>query len=68
MTILKRERQRLSTGAPMPPPVWQLLCEFANGSCICAASEAERPCHSVQTAAERIESRVRLDLVRGARR
>ncbi|MCA0275855.1 MAG: hypothetical protein LCH86_07625 [Proteobacteria bacterium] len=68
MAILKRERDRLSTGAPMPPPVWQMLCEFANGSCICATTDADQPCTSVATAAERIRSRALLDAATSRRR
>jgi hypothetical protein len=62
MAVLKRDRAQLSTGAPLPPPVWQMLCEFANGSCACAATGAARPCQSVEVAAARIRNRVLLDI------
>lgn len=62
MAVLKRDRAQLSTGAPLPSPVWQMLCEFANGSCACAATGAGRACQSVEAAAQRISDRVFHDL------
>lgn len=59
--------RRLSTGAPEPPPVWQLLCEFANGYCICGSTGREQPCDTVQVAADRIVNRVLLDRSRTER-
>ncbi|GLS29940.1 hypothetical protein [Neomesorhizobium albiziae] len=54
---------RLSTGAPMPPPVWQILCEFANGSCVCAHTEKDDPpCHAVTVVERRIRDRLYHDI------
>lgn len=55
-------RRMPATGAPMPPPVWQMVCEFANGHCLCAA-RGVRPCEATATAAARIRTRVELDLM-----
>lgn len=55
--------ERLSTGAPMPPPVWQLLCEFANGTCVCVGRQDAAPCHAVAVVEQRIRDRVFHDIV-----
>lgn len=49
-------RRRYSTGSPKPPPVWQLLCEFANGACVCAHTARDRPCHAVEVMEQRIRN------------
>lgn len=49
------------TGAPAPPPVWQLVCEFANGSCVCVRT-GKGPCEAVRVVATRIEDRAFHDL------
>jgi hypothetical protein len=57
MTVMREER--LSTGAPMPPPAWQLICEFANGACVCAATRGEGPpCHAVEVITTRIKNTI----------
>lgn len=63
MTILERPepRDRLSTGAPVPPPIWQIVCEFANGSCVCARTRGA-PCDSVAAVEQRILARAVVDL------
>ncbi|MFN3549240.1 MAG: hypothetical protein ACK4U0_17270 [Mesorhizobium sp.] len=51
-----------ATGAPMPAPVWQMICEFANGHCLCAA-RGVGPCEATALVAARIRSRVELDIM-----
>lgn len=69
MAILKRERGRMSTGSPMPPPAWQMICEFANGVCVCAQTRADgSPCHAVEIVAQRIKNRLALDEFRKGKR
>ncbi len=59
----------LSTGAPEPPPVWQMLCEFANGYCVCAATREDGPpCGAVEVIEQRIRNRVALGDRRKAER
>lgn len=54
---------RTMSGAPMPPPIWQLICEFANGSCTCAATRADGPpCDAVTAIERRIIDRAYHDL------
>lgn len=55
-------RRMPATGAPMSPPVWQMVCEFANGHCLCAA-RGVGPCEATATAAARIRTRVEFDLM-----
>lgn len=53
---------RMSTGSPMPPPAWQMICEFANGVCVCAQTRFEGPpCQAVAIVAQRIKNRLALD-------
>lgn len=47
---------RYPSGAPKPPPVWQLLCEFANGACVCAHTGRDEPCHAVEVLEQRIRN------------
>lgn len=62
MTVARRQGDRLLTGAPVPPPVWQMICEFANGTCVCAATRADGPpCHAVEIVAQRVKNRLALD-------
>lgn len=49
---------RYPSGAPIPPPVWQLLCEFANGACVCAHMEKAGPCEAVRVTEDRIRNRL----------
>jgi hypothetical protein len=56
-----RNPNRLSTGAPLPPPAWQMLCTFANGTCLCAA-KGTAPCPTVERETERIRGRIWHDL------
>ncbi len=58
--VLHKSGERYATGAPKCPPVWQLICEFANGTCVCAATEGE-PCDAVAIMDRRIRNRVALD-------
>jgi len=61
--------RRLSTGSPEPPPVWQMICEFANGYCVCAATREDGPpCHAVAVIEQRVRNRVALDDLRRAER
>lgn len=61
--LATREPDRMSTGAPLAPPPWQLICEFANGYCVCAATRADGPpCHAVEIVAQRVKNRVLHDL------
>lgn len=61
--------RRLSTGSPEPPPVWQMICEFANGYCVCAATREDGPpCHAVGVIEQRVRNRVALDDLRRAER
>ncbi len=56
---MSSDEQRMSTGAPLPPPVWQLICEVAHGSCVCAATRADGPpCHAVEVISGRIRNRI----------
>lgn len=64
MTDLRQdaEPERMSTGSPMPPPAWQMICEFANGSCVCAQTGGDGPpCHAVTVVTQRIKSRLAID-------
>lgn len=64
--ILKHEARRYTTGAPKPPPVWQLICEFANGACVCAATDRDDPCEAVRVISQRVRNRVMTEIARGA--
>lgn len=61
--------RRMSTGSPEPPPVWQMICEFANGYCVCAATREDGPpCSGVEVIEQRIRNRVALDDLRRTER
>ena len=60
MAVLHKPNERYSTGAPKCPPVWQLICEFANGACVCAHTRGE-PCDAVMIIERRVRNRVALD-------
>lgn len=63
MKTLKEAERRLSTGAPLPAPIWQMVCEFANGACVCAATSADGPpCHAVELIERRVVDRAYHDL------
>ena len=57
-----------ATGAPKPPAVWQLVCEFANGACVCAHVGREAPCDAVDTIARRIRNTVLAEIAAEDRR
>lgn len=60
---------RMSTGSPLPPPAWQMICEFANGYCVCAATRGEGPpCHAVEIVTQRIRNRLQHDIAAAERR
>jgi hypothetical protein len=63
--VTKLERRPL-TGAPAPRPAWQVICEFANGSCICASIETSIPCASVALAEQAVRERMMFE-ARGER-
>lgn len=60
--VLRREGGRYATGAPKAPPVWQLVCEFANGACVCAHQGRDEPCAAVVAIDQRIRNRVMADI------
>ncbi|MEO3997199.1 hypothetical protein [Mesorhizobium sp. CAU 1732] len=63
MSADRANERRLSTGAPLPAPIWQMICEFANGSCVCAATSGDGgPCHAVDLIARRVTDRAYHDL------
>lgn len=60
MSVLRR------TGAPEPPPVEELVCAFAHGSCACAGG-GKGWCSSVTTAALRMRNRVEFEIAEAKR-
>lgn len=67
-TILTADPERMSTGAPLPPPAWQMICEFANGSCVCARTRADGPpCYAIEIVERRIKNRILHDLAAAER-
>jgi hypothetical protein len=51
------ERRPL-TGSPAPRPVWQVVCEFANGMCLCAKRTDKPPCNAALLAQAAVLERV----------
>ena len=55
MAILER---RPLTGSPAPRPIWQVVCEFANGICHCAKRSDKPPCNAVLLAETAVIERI----------
>jgi len=68
MEIIRTVERYPATGAPKSPPPWQLICEFANGACVCAHVGREAPCDAVEIVARRVKNGILAEIAAEDRR